>query len=209
MLKKNICNGRLCIIIQSISQSLLNPTEYRWNTCLYEKQHKCMRFAKPNITYCSMLSARVFKQLWRTCLFNIMKWGGTMGVEGKKQQYFASRLNCNCCSRKELGTGKPQGYLYIWCASTHISTCKQTFFFFSFNPSCLAPIPMTCNSDCKHSGLHHSAQLYGSCIWDITTLVLMSWKHSTQTCLYLQIILFIIIFFYIGKNMLQNLKLFS
>lgn len=59
---------------------------------------------------------------------------------------------------------------------------KHLFFFFSFSPFCLAPIPMTCNSECKYAGLQHSAKLYCSCIWGITALVLISWKLLSQTC---------------------------
>lgn len=45
-MKENICSAWLCLIIQSISQTFINPKEYRWNNCLHEKQHKCKTFAK-------------------------------------------------------------------------------------------------------------------------------------------------------------------
>lgn len=68
-----------------------------------------MSFAKTK--YPALYFLQVFKQLWLTCLFNVMKWGGAMGVEGKKKQetaIFSSCMNCNCCSRKELETGNPR-----------------------------------------------------------------------------------------------------
>lgn len=161
---------------------MINPTEYKWKNCFYEKQQKCITLAKTNSTYCSMLSARVFKQLWWTCLFNIMNEVGLWPWKENELQYFALCLNCKCCNRKGSGTGNAKGYFYIRYANTHISKYKQTSFLLLFSHTCLSlsPIPVTCNSDSKHAGLQPSAEMYYSCIWGITAPEPVFWKHLAQ-----------------------------
>lgn len=89
--------------------------------------------------------------------------------------------NCSCCNRKELGTENAQGYFCIWYANTHIPKYKLIFVFL-FSHTCLSPIPVTCNSDCKHAGLQPSAEICYSCIWGITAPELIFWKHLAQAC---------------------------